>query len=87
MLYLKNTDMKPKQLATTYEDIPQWCDKCQKVRPHTIALYKANDSGVIYFKSCNECYENDEKQNGKKVHPWEIERIPVTDWNCLIKLH
>ena len=78
--------MNPEELTTFYEDVPQYCEKHKKITLQIIALYKATDSGVIYFHSCNECFEEDSKKSGNEIHPWEIEKISVPNWNCLIKL-
>lgn len=70
-------------MDTTYERTI-WCETCNHAEPHTISLQSAKDSGVIFLKACNTCSERDRKRTGNEILSWEVERIPVNEWNALI---
>ena len=61
-----------------------WCEECKAITDHLLTLHSANDQRVIFFKSCNVCYEKFEKANRNDMYFWSIERIPLADWNSLI---
>lgn len=68
------------QKSDTQYERSMWCEYCNGITQHLIALDSATDKGVIFFKSCNNCRNKMEDEE----NPWEIERIPVKDWNTLI---
>lgn len=61
-----------------------YCEECKKITDHLITLQSAKDDRVIFFKSCNDCYEKFTNQNRNDMFFWDIERIPVSEWNALI---
>lgn len=61
-----------------------YCEDCKAITDHLICLHSATDERVIFFKSCNICYEKFEKANRNDMFFWEIERVPLADWNSLI---
>lgn len=60
------------------------CEECNKITDHLITLHSAKDDRVIFFKSCDVCYEQFSKVNRNDMFFWGIERIPVNEWNALI---
>lgn len=72
--------MDPNKIQTKYNRM-LYCETCKDITEHLIALHSATDKGVTFFKSCNMCYS---KIGDDEECEWEIERIPVKDWNSLI---
>lgn len=61
-----------------------WCEDCATITDHLLVLHSATDARVIFFKSCNICYEKFTKANRNDMFFWSIERVSMADWNALI---
>lgn len=75
--------LKPNNMDNTYERTI-FCTECNSVTEHLIRLHSATDAGVTFFRSCNVCFEKDNKRTGNEIHPWQIERVSVENWNALV---
>ncbi len=62
-----------------------YCEDCKAITEHLVTLHSAKDDRVIFFKSCDICYEKFTKANRNDMFFWQIERIPVREWNSLIQ--
>lgn len=60
---------------------------CQCVTEHDLEVYEVNPNGVLFMKCCVECFTRHIRKTRNETYFWDIETLPLVEWNALIALN